>query len=193
MKLFFDLFPVILFFVAFKFWGIYVATGVAIAAAVVQVLYAWIRRRTVDTMMWVGLGVLVVFGGSTLLLHNELFIKWKPTILYWIFAGVILVGYFAMSKNVIRALMQKQIVLPDPIWKRMNLAWGAFFIVLGAVNLGVAYTCSTAAWVNFKLFGILGLMLAFVIVQAVMMAPYVKEEPSAPAGATDTKITNDKA
>jgi intracellular septation protein len=179
MKLLFELFPVILFFVAFKMKGIYVATGVAIAASVLQVLYSWLRYRKVDTMVWVGMGVLVVFGGSTLLLHNELFIKWKPTILYWIFAAAIFIAHAAMKKNIIRTLMGKQITLPDHVWTKMNFGWGIFFAVLGVVNLGVAYTCTTAAWVNFKLFGIMGLMLVFLILQALLMAPYTKEDVTA--------------
>src|ERR1035437_7191769 len=129
MKLLFDMFPVLLFFAAFKLKGIYVATAVAIAAAVIQVIYSWARYRKVDTMLWIGMGVLVVFGGSTLLLHNEMFIKWKPTILYWIFSGSILIGHAAMKKNIIRSLMQKQITLPDHVWTKMNLGWGIFFAV----------------------------------------------------------------
>ncbi|MCX5778690.1 MAG: septation protein A [Elusimicrobia bacterium] len=179
MKILFDLFPVILFFIAFKVKGIYVATAVAIAAAVLQVVYSWVRYKKVDTMAWVGMGVLVVFGGSTLLLHNEMFIKWKPTILYWIFSLTILIGYAVMKKNIIRTLMHKQIVLPENIWTKMNLAWGIFFAVLGAINLGVAYTCTTATWVNFKLFGIMGIMLVFIVLQALLMAPYIKD--NAPA------------
>ncbi|MGA2091310.1 MAG: septation protein A [Endomicrobiales bacterium] len=176
MKIFFDLFPVILFFFAFKMKGIYVATSVAMAAAVLQVIYSWVRYRKVDTMVWVGLGVLTVFGGSTLLLHNEIFIKWKPTILYWIFSATILISYGMTKKNIIRTLMHKQITLPDHVWTKMNFGWGAFFAVLGAVNLGVAYTCTTATWVNFKLFGIMGLMFVFIIVQAFLMSPYIKDD-----------------
>lgn len=177
MKFLVDSLPVILFFIVFKVKGIYMATGVAIASMAVMVAFSWIRYRKVDTMLWIGLAVITVFGGSTILLHNELFIKWKPTVLYWIFAGAIFVGQWAMSKNVMRVLLEKKISLPDDVWTRLNLWWGAFFLALGGINLAVAYTVSTAAWVNFKLFGVMGLMMVFVIAQAAMLSPHIKEVP----------------
>ena len=109
MKFLFDLFPVILFFVAFKFSGIYVATGVAIAATFAQIGWVWLRHRKVDNMLWVSLGVIVVFGGATLLLHDETFIKWKPTVLYWLFSGTLAVSALLFRKNLIRSMMEKQV------------------------------------------------------------------------------------
>ena len=175
MKVLFDLFPVILFFAAFKFFGVFVATAVAIAATIVQV--AWVRYRhgKVDNMLWVSLGVIVVFGGLTLLLHDETFIKWKPTILYWLFAATLLVGHFGFRRNLIRAMMEKQMSLPDPVWLRLMLSWTGFFLFMGALNIYVAFTFSIDTWVNFKLFGGLGLMLVFVVIQAMMISRYVEE------------------
>src|SRR5690349_3469500 len=170
MKFLFDIFPVLLFFVAFKFWGIYVATGVAIAATIVQVGWSWMRHRKVDNMLWVSLAIIVVFGGATLWLRDETFIKWKPTVLYWLFAAILLGSVLLFRKNLIRAMMEKQLTLPDPVWRRLNLSWAAFFVAMGAANLYVAFHYSTDFWVNFKMFGGIGLMIAFVVAQGLMLS-----------------------
>jgi intracellular septation protein len=176
MKFLFDIFPVLLFFVAFKIWGIYVATAVAIVATLGQVAWCWLRHRKVDNMLWVSLAIIVVFGGATLWLHDEIFIKWKPTVLYWLFGAVLLVSDLVFRKNLIRAMMGKQLTLPDPVWRKLNLSWVLFFVVMGAANLYVAFRYSTDFWVNFKLFGGIGLMLAFVVAQGVMLSRYIEEE-----------------
>lgn len=176
MKFLFDLFPVILFFVAFKLADIYVATGVAIAATFAQVAWLRLRGRRVDAMLWASLAIIVVFGGATLLLRDETFIKWKPTVLYWLFAAVLSGSMLLFRKNLLRALLKAQIVLPDPVWARLNWSWTGFFAFMGAANLYVAYSFSTEIWVNFKLFGGVGLMLAFVIAQAFFLSKYVEQE-----------------
>lgn len=176
MKFLFDIFPVILFFAAFKLYGIYVATGVAIAATVVQIGWVWFKHRKVDNMQWISLGLIVVFGGATLLLRDETFIKWKPTVLYWLFAVTLLVAELAFRRNLIRAMMEKQVTAPDPVWKKLLAGWIGFFVVMGLLNLYVAYGYSTDIWVNFKLFGGIGLMIVFVIAQAVVLAPHMKEK-----------------
>jgi intracellular septation protein len=176
MKFLFDLFPVILFFAAYKFADIYVATGVAIAATVAQVAWVRFRHGKVDKMLWVSLGLIVVFGGMTLLLKDPTFIKWKPTILYWLFAAVLLGSALLFGKNLIRAMLEQQLVLPEAVWTRLNLSWSAFFAAMGALNLYVAYNFSEADWVNFKLFGGMGLMFAFIVAQGLMLAKYVEEE-----------------
>ena len=175
MKFLFDLFPVILFFIAFKFAGIYVATSVAIAATVVQIAWSKWRHGKIDTMLWVSFVIIAVFGGATLWLHDATFIKLKPTVLYWCFALVLLGAPLLFGKNLMRSMMSKQMHLPDAVWSRLNLAWGLFFMVMGAVNLYVAFTMPLAFWVNFKLFGFLGLMIAFVIAQSVYLSRYMKE------------------
>ncbi len=176
MKLLSDLLPVILFFVAFKVADIYVATGVAIAASVLQIAYFKIRGRPIEGMQWASLAIIVVFGGMTLLFHDETFIKWKPTVLYGGFCVALLVSRYAFGRNLIQAMMAKQITLPAPVWDRLNLAWAAFFLGLGVLNIWVAYNFPTDTWVNFKLFGSMGLTLGFVFAQAFWLGRYVKEE-----------------
>ncbi|MDP2810687.1 MAG: septation protein A [Rhodocyclaceae bacterium] len=175
MKFLFDLFPIILFFATYKFAGIYAATAVAIAATFAQIGWVWFRHRKVDTMLWVSLGLIVFFGGATLLLRDPTFIKWKPTVLYWLFSAVLLVSNSLLKKNLIRKMMEVQVALPDPLWGRLNLAWIVFFALMGAANLYVAYGFSEETWVNFKLFGGMGLMLAFIVAQGLFLARYVEE------------------
>ena len=176
MKLLFDLFPIILFFVAYKLVDIYVATGVAIVASIAQI--AWLRAtgKTIEPMQWASLGIIVVFGGMTLLFQDETFIKWKPTVLYGLFAGVLAGGKLFFGRDLIRAVMGKQLSLPDPIWQRLNLAWMFFFLVMAVLNIVVAYGFSTDTWVNFKLFGTLALTLAFVIAQGFYLGRFIQEE-----------------
>jgi intracellular septation protein len=176
MKFLFDLFPVILFFIAFKLSDIYVATGVAIAATFAQIGWLKFRRRKVDTMMWVSLAIIVVFGGATLLLKDETFIKWKPTVLYWLFSSTLVGGQLLFGKNFIRSIMGEQIVLPGAAWRKLNWSWAGFFAFMGAANLYVAFNYSTDAWVNFKLFCGMGLMLVFVVLQALFLARYMQEK-----------------
>jgi intracellular septation protein len=176
MKFLFDLFPVILFFAAFQLWGIYVATGVAIAATFAQIGWLALRGKRIDAMLWASLAIIVVFGGLTLALHDKTFIQWKPTVLYWLFAAV-LAGGALVRRNLIKAMMSKQIALPEPVWAKLNWSWVGFFAFMGAANLYVAYNFSESAWVNFKLFGGLGLMLLFVLAQGLVLSRYAEEKP----------------
>ncbi|MBK7649116.1 MAG: septation protein A [Betaproteobacteria bacterium] len=201
MKLLFDLFPVILFFATFKYteknpelassWmgsllgfvpddiklaPILLATVVVIAATVAQIIWVQLRHGKVDKMLWVSLILVVVFGGLTLAFQNEAFIKWKPTILYWVFAGSMAFSALILKKNPIKAMLGEQLTLPEPIWAKLNLAWIAFFVVMGVLNLLIAFNFSTDTWVNFKLFGGMGLMLVFVLGQGMLLSKYVEEE-----------------
>ena len=176
MKFLFDFFPVILFFVAFKLSDIFVATAVAIAATVLQIGYVLARRRKVSNMQWTSLVIIVLFGGATLVLRDETFIKWKPSVLYWL-AGLTFIGALAFKTNLVKAVMSEGITLPEPIWTRLAIAWGVFFLFKGTLNLWVAYNFSTETWVNFKLFGGMGLMIAFVIAQALWLSKYVQDDP----------------
>jgi len=176
MKFLFDLFPVILFFVAFQFWGIFVATAVAIAASIGQIGWLALRGRRIDKLLWVSLAIIVVFGGLTLLLRDKTFIQWKPTVLYWLFAAV-LASASLTGRNLIRTMMSEQVQLPKRVWERLNWSWVGFFVLMGFANLYVAYNFSESAWVNFKLFGGMGLMLAFVLAQAAFLSKYVEDKP----------------
>lgn len=176
MKFLFDFFPIILFFAAFKLYGIYTATAVAIVATFGQIGWVWLRHRKVDTMLWVSLAIITLFGGATLFLHDETFIKWKPTVLYWLFTVVLAASAGLFRKNLIRAMMEKQFSAPDFVWRNLNLSWMGFFLLMGMLNLYVAFNFSTDTWVNFKLFGSMGLMFAFVILQGLMLSKYIEEE-----------------
>jgi intracellular septation protein len=154
-----------------------VATGVAIVATFMQIGWVWFRHRKVDTMLWVSLAVVTVFGGATLWLHDETFIKWKPTVLYWLFGAALLVSSL-LGKNLIRALMEEQLKLPDAVWRQLNAAWVSFFTLMGCANLFVAYRFPTDTWVSFKLFGGMGAMLVFVLLQGLFLSKYIDEEKS---------------
>jgi len=174
MKLLIDFFPIILFFAAFKLWGIYAATAVAIVATVAQILWLRHSHGKVEPMQWVSLAVIVLFGGATIALQNETFIKWKPTVLYWLMGGTLAAGQLFFRKNLLKTLMGSQLDLPEPAWRVTNWSWIAFFAVMGVLNLWVAYTFDTDTWVNFKLFGGMGLMIVFVIGQALYLGRYMK-------------------
>ncbi|HPS56748.1 MAG TPA: septation protein A [Spirochaetota bacterium] len=176
MKFLFEMFPIILFFAAFKFRGIFFATGVAIAASILQIGYTYFKNKKIEPPMLISLAVILVFGGATLIVHNEIFIKWKPTILYWIFAMVLFTARIVWKKNLMQSMLGKQINVPASVWERLNYSWSAFFALMGGLNLFVAYHFPTNIWVNFKLFGIFGLMIVFVIIQGFMLSPYIKED-----------------
>jgi intracellular septation protein len=175
MKFLFEVFPVALFFVAIQIWDIFVATAVAIAATFVQVGWLVARRRKVPTMVWASLVIIVVFGGLTLYLRDRTFILWKPTVLYWLF-GTVLAGGALVGRNLIRALLSEQMTLPERVWRRLNWSWVGFFAFMGTLNLYVAYNYSEKIWASFKLFGGIGLMLAFVVAQSALLAKYVEDK-----------------
>jgi len=176
MKFLFDLFPVVLFFVAFKLFDIYIATAAAIVATFAQIGWLKWKRRKIDKMMWVTLAIIVTLGGATLVLHDETFIKWKPTVLYWAFGVALAAAELLFRKNLIRAALAEQVSAPDAVWTKLNWSWVAFFAFMGAVNLYVAFNFPTDTWVNFKVFGGMGLMLVFVVLQAVFLARHIEEK-----------------
>jgi intracellular septation protein len=209
MKLLFDFLPVLLFFATYKYaqmhkeWAaafaathigfmvsggevgadeapVLLATLVVIAATLLQVAWLRLRGRRIDLMLWIGLALVVVLGGATVWFHNETFIKWKPSALYWAMGLTFWVSRTLFRKNLLRALMGEQIVLPDRVWQRLNFAWVAFFAFMGLLNLWVAYSFPTDVWVDFKLFGGLGLMLLFTVGQALYMSRHLKDDPPKP-------------
>src|SRR5438477_6150738 len=175
MKFLFDLFPVALFFIAIQVWDIFVATGVAIGATIVQVLWLALRKKRIEPMLWASLAIIVVFGGLTLYLRDKTFILWKPTVLYWLF-GCVLAGAALARRNLIRALLSEQMRLPEPIWARLNWSWVGFFAFMGVANLYVAFNYSEKIWATFKLFGGMGLMFVFVVAQSFVLAKYMQDE-----------------
>ena len=176
MKFLFDLFPIIVFFIAYKISGIFAATALAILGTFAQVAWSWWRHRHVDTMLWISLIIISIFGGSTLVLHDENFIKWKPSILYGLFAAALFVSKRCKKINLMQKLLSAQLDLPDSAWDKLNRAWIYFFLLMATSNLVVAFNFSTETWVNFKLFGSLGLMLGFVVLQAALLAKYLEEK-----------------
>ncbi|MDO9043423.1 MAG: septation protein A [Desulfocapsaceae bacterium] len=173
MKLLTDFLPILLFFIAYKMFDIYVATAVAIAATFLHVAVTWLKTRKVATMQLVTLAILVIFGGLTLYLHNEQFIKWKPTVINWIFGATFLGSQFFGEKTVVERLMSAQINLPNPIWRRLNLSWVAFFLIMGGANLYVMYNFDRDTWVNFKLFGMLGMTMVFLVIQSLFLSRHI--------------------
>ena len=206
MKLLFDFLPIILFFGAFKYaeghkaWAsdfatshfgslvsggkvgqdeapVMLATLVVILASLAQVAYLKLRGRKVETMLWVSLALVVVLGGLTIYLRSETFIKWKPSVLYWVMGMAFWLSPLLFGKNLLKVLLGEQLDLPAKVWHRLNFAWITFFAIMGFVNLWVAYNFSTDTWVNFKLFGSLGLMLVFTIGQGIYLNRYIKDDP----------------
>ena len=177
MKFLFDFFPVLLFFLAYKLFDIYVATGVVIAATFAQCGWLWITTRKVGTMQLATLAIILVFGGLTLVLHDEQFIKWKPTVINWLFGAAFLLSQVVGRRTAIERLLGANLSLPSPVWRRLNLSWTIFFFLLGAINLYVMTYYDRDTWVNFKLFGMLGLTLVFVVAQSFYLSKYVNESP----------------
>jgi intracellular septation protein len=203
MKILLDFLPILLFFGTFKFaerdaqgaadfatqhFGFLVSGGVVgpaegpvllatlvvIVATLAQISFLLARGRKIDLMLWISLGLVTVLGGATVWFHNETFIKWKPSVLYWAMGLSFWVSQFVFRKNLLQTLIGEQLELPPAVWQRLNWAWIAFFTAMGVLNLAVAYSLSTAAWVNFKLFGGLGLMLLFTLAQGLYLSRHIK-------------------
>jgi len=205
MKILFDFLPIALFFGMFKYaeankdWAagaatdwlgfmvsggivgpaeapMLLATVVVIVATLTQIIWLKLRGRKVDLMLWVSLGLVTALGSATIYFHSESFIKWKPTVLYWVMGASLLVGQLVFGKNGVKSLMGGQMSLPDPVWRRVNFSWVGFFAVMGVINLWVAFNFSTGTWVNFKLFGSMGLMLLFILAQAFFLNKHLKTD-----------------
>ena len=173
MKFLFDLFPILLFFAAYKMYDIYVATAVAIGAAFLQTGLFWLKHRRFEKMHVITLLILILFGGLTLALRDPVFIKWKPTVVNWLFGASFLGSQFIGERTLVERMMGHAITVPGPVWRRLNVAWVLFFVAMGLLNLFVAYNYSEEAWVNFKLFGMMGLTLVFVFAQAFYLGRYM--------------------
>ena len=180
MQLLFDFFPLIAFFIAYKFADIFVATGVIIVAVVIQTAIQWVRHRKISTMSLVSAALVLIFGGLTLWIHDEAFIKWKVTVVYWLFAAGFLISQFIGDRPVIQRMLEGNVSLERPLWLKLNTMWALFFLVLGAINVYVMFNFSTDTWAKFKVFGVLGLTLAFTVLQGIWLANKLPaDEPKA--------------
>ncbi len=199
MKFLYDLLPVILFFAVYKIaqgnaeeaasicnnWlgsgfdasqaPIICATAIAIIVSILQIIWLFLRGKKTEPMLWISVAVILIFGSLTIWLHDEMFIKWKPTILYWLFAAILIYGVF-IGKNFIKSLLGKQIDMPEHAWNKILKAWITFFLFIGVLNLIVAYGFSTDFWVNFKLFGLMGLTLIFTVFIGFLISPYISDK-----------------
>lgn len=179
MKLLFDFFPVLLFFLAFKLYGIYAATAVAIAASFMQLVLSYLMHRKLEKMHIITFVLILILGGATLLFHDPVFIKWKPTGIYWLTALVFLGSRYIGEKTIVQKMMESNINLPAPVWIKLNLAWVTFFVIMGFLNVYIAYNYDTNTWVNFKFFGGLGLTLVFVVLQSLFLSKHVVDAETA--------------
>jgi intracellular septation protein len=178
MKFLFDFFPILLFFIAFKVYGIFTATAVLMVATLLQVGYFWIKNRHLENIHIITLVLVLTLGSATLFFQDILFIKWKPTAIYWVFALLFLGSQFIGTKTIMQRMLDNKLELPSIAWRRLNMSWAGFFMAMGFINLYVVYNFSTDVWVNFKLFGTLGLTLIFIVIQAIYMGKHMqtKEE-----------------
>lgn len=170
VKAFIDFIPVILFFIAYKFYDIYVATAVVIVASVIQVAYVYLTEKRIPGMLLASTGLIVLLGVATLMLQDDNFIKWKPTVVNWLFAAVFIASLYIGAKPLLQRMMEGAFEhLPLTVWQRMSWVWALFFISVGIINLWVAYTFDTDTWVNFKLFGLLAITFVFIIAQSLYL------------------------
>ena len=205
MKILFDFLPILLFFGTFKYaesqkeWAarfasehfgflvsggvvgtseapVLLATLVVMLATLAQILFLLARGKKIDMMLWISLALVVVLGGATVWFHSETFIKWKPSVLYWAMGLSFWISQTFFRKNLLQAMMGAQLELPASVWQRLNFAWIAFFALMGLLNLYVAYSFDTATWVNFKLFGGMGLMLVFTLAQGIYLTRHIKPD-----------------
>jgi intracellular septation protein len=176
MKLLFDFFPIALFFIGYKLFGIYVATAIAMTASFFQVIFYRLKHQRYEKMHVYSFIIIFILGGATLFFHNPWFIKWKPTGIYWLTALIFIASPLVTKQPLIQKMMQNNISLPRKIWFRLNYTWAAFFILMGTANLYVAYYYSTDVWVNFKLFGCAGFTLLFVFLQAIYLTRHIIEK-----------------
>lgn len=176
MKILFDFFPIVVFFLCYKFFDIYTATAVAMFASLIQVVIYRLKHQRYEKMHLISLALIFVLGSATLFFHNPWFIKWKPTVIYWLASLAFLGSAFFGKRPLIQSMMEGNISLPDKIWRRLNMAWSLFFLFMGTLNIYVAYHFNTDIWVNFKLFGGAGMTILFVFIQAIYLTRHTYEK-----------------
>ena len=183
MKLFYDFFPVLVFFIVYKLSNIYTATGALIIASAIQIGYLWLRKKRVEPMYLITFLLVLVFGGITIMLHDAMYLKWKVSIVNWLFGFAFLVSQFFGRKTLVQFLFESStdhhgkhpaIDLPKTVWGKLNLIWTLYFLMIGFINIYVAYRFSTAIWVDFKVFGMIGLTLLFVLAQTAYLYKHIQ-------------------
>ena len=191
MKLLFDFLPLILFLVSYFFGGIYIATGVTIAATVIIIGFMLLKGKKPDVMQWVSLGIITVFGGATIILQNPMFIKWKPTVLYAFMGVALLASQFVFKKNALKLLMGKELDLPDSVWLKLTFAWAFYFFFMAVLNIIIAYSWTEENWVKFKVFGGIILTIIFAVLQSFYLVRYMKEDKQPSSIPQEQQISND--
>lgn len=179
MKLIFDFFPIVFFFIAYKLYGLEIATGVAIGASFLQMMAHRIQHQRFETMHVLSFAMITVLGGATLVLHDPVFIQFKPTAVYWATALVFALSGLGGRKSLVERLLEGNVALPHELWQKLNWAWVGFFTLMGFANMVVAHFYSLDTWVYFKLFGGLGALLLFILAQAVFLGRYFTEPKQA--------------
>lgn len=180
MKLFLDFLPIVIFFATYKFTDdIIIATAALIPATILAIAYSWFKERKIEKMQLATLVLVILMGGATVIFQNEVFIKWKPSVVNWLFAFVFIGSHFIGEKTIIERIMGAQLELEKKIWTNLSVAWISFFTLIGIINLYVAFNYSNDIWVNFKLFGMLTLTILFIVAQGIYISLKSKPEPPA--------------
>lgn len=174
-KILIDFLPILAFFLTYKLWGIYYATGVAIVASFMQAIYFKLKKKTLPKTVIVNLAIIALLGGATIFFHNEWFIKWKPSVVYFVFSLALVASRIYFKTNLFKNLTESSLTLSDDIWNKLSDSWAIFFFVAGVLNLVVAYNFGTEFWVNFKLFGLIGLTLLFALLQGIYIARNIEK------------------
>ena len=186
MKLLFDFFPIVAFYLTYNLSkaklgdvnAMIAATAVLMLATTIQMAYTWIKHKKIEKMHVLVLVLALVFGGATIYFRDPAYLIWKVTLVNWLFALAFIASHFIGEKTLIRHMMDHALILPEPVWQKLSLMWIVFFISLGTLNLIVAARVSFDHWVDFKLFGLMGLTLLFALGQGIYLSRYIKEEPS---------------
>ena len=181
MKFLFDFFPIIVFYIGYKMYDIYYATAFAIAATFIQISLYWLKTRRFEKMHLITMALITILGGATIYFHDPAFIQWKVSVVNWLFGLVIIGSHYIGKKPLIERMMDHAISMEAGIWKRLNAAWGLFFVGMGFLNLYVMFNFDEATWVDFKVYGLLGLTVAFVIIQSIYLAKHIQEDENEPA------------
>jgi len=176
MKQLFEFIPLLVFFALYKLYDIYVATAALMVVTLLQMAFIWFRHGKLEKMHWVTLVLILVFGGFTLLFHDDAFIKWKVTVINLLFAGALLISQWGFNKPLIKQMLGKELQLPDAIWRRVNLAWAGFFALCAVLNTYIAFHLPQDVWVNFKVFGLLGMTLVFTLLTVFYLYRHLPEE-----------------